>query len=763
MFLSSTSAPAWTELGPIPGPSQTGFLPNVAVTALALFNSGGQNLLRASTYGRGIWQFNLVVPPDYQLAISNSPQTVVSGHTATFNGTATALNGYANSVALSCVAGVTAPPSTCTIAPPAITPVSNTSFTVTASGRVGDYYFNVQGLGSDSNRTTHQAGVELHILSNNPDFALSEPTSFPTVNAGSTTTSGPISVTAVNGFTGTISLTCSLVSGTGSCSVNPATVTSIPSSPNVTVNATALTAGSYQLLVGGTSGATTHTLLIPFNVADYRLSGTQPLTLAPGAQGSATFTITPSTYYAGRINATCDASALAGATCTFNLGNPITVSLGSPVALGATINAPPNAAPGTYNINIDTQDTSGTPSHGSAVTLTVAQNFMLTSSTTTQTVTAGQITGPYNLTIAPVGASFGNAVTLSCSDLPAGTACAFNPSTPITPGNSSASVVITISTSASTSAGTYPVTVTASSSSLSHSVTVSLVVMSIISSTDFQLKVTQAYPANIDAGSSQTAKVSLTPNYNGTVNAICDASAISGAQCSITPPNPAPIAASTALVLSVALNVPQTTAPAAYTVNLTVADASGQPSHTLQLPLIVIPDFAINSTTPSQTVHAGQPSGPYNLTIQPVGASFNAAVTLACSSLPALAQCSFNPSAPVTPGNSSASVVMTISTTASTAALRRSSAFVYAMWLLLPGIVTGSVAAAGSGARRRLRLPGSFALLFLLLTLVSCGGVSNGGGGGGGHPGTPPGSYSITISGTSSGVAHSTQVALVVN
>ena len=83
--------------------------------------------------------------------------------------------------------------------------------------------------------------------------------------------------------------------------------------------------------------------------------------------------------------------------------------------------------------------------------------------------------------------------------------------------------------------------------------------------------------------------------------------------------------------------MPNTTAPAAYTVNLTIADASG-PSHTLQLPLTVIPDFVISSTTPSETVHAGQTSGPYNLTIQPVGSSFNAAVTVTCSSLPALAQ-----------------------------------------------------------------------------------------------------------------------------
>ncbi len=54
-------------------------------------------------------------------------------------------------------------------------------------------------------------------------------------------------------------------------------------------------------------------------------------------------------------------------------------------------------------------------------------------------------------------------------------------------------------------------------------------------------------------------------------------------------------------------------------------------------------------------------------------------------------------------------------------------------------------------------------MLFLFLTLLSCGGVSSGGGGGGGHQGTPPGNYSVTVTGTSSGNAHSTQVTLVVD
>src|SRR6202035_4053606 len=81
VFQSSTSSAAWTELGPSSGSQQSGFLPNVAVTALAIFNSGGQKLLRASTYGRGVWQYNLLELPDFAIAVSNTPVTVFPGVT----------------------------------------------------------------------------------------------------------------------------------------------------------------------------------------------------------------------------------------------------------------------------------------------------------------------------------------------------------------------------------------------------------------------------------------------------------------------------------------------------------------------------------------------------------------------------------------------------------------------------------------------------------------------------------------------------------
>lgn len=53
-------------------------------------------------------------------------------------------------------------------------------------------------------------------------------------------------------------------------------------------------------------------------------------------------------------------------------------------------------------------------------------------------------------------------------------------------------------------------------------------------------------------------------------------------------------------------------------------------------------------------------------------------------------------------------------------------------------------------------------LLILGLAVISCGGSSSSGGGGGGNvdPGTPPGSYIITVTGASGTVTHTTTFTL---
>ena len=449
VFGSSTSTPSWIELGPNAATNQPGFLPNVAVTGLGVFASGGQQLLRASTYGRGIWQFNLVVTPDFQVLVSNSPLTVFAGQSAAFNGTVTAQNGYANSVALSCVAGVTAPPSTCATSPSSLTPGSKTPFTVTVGGLPGDYTFGIQVAGSDVNHITHTVFVTLHLVSfgmtnpspatvtvprgdtsspvafqitaagsfnstvsvscttaivgatcaltpgstvsptvsapvhmtaaivvpagtapgsysaslqastsgapstvttsftlnvtANPDFVLNGPPSFPEVNAGSSGVSASISIDSQDSFSGTVKLSCPTTYGAGSCSISPNSVNFFPATATLTINGTSFSAGSYSLAISGTSGPTTHTLSIPFNVGDFSLTGPQTLSTVPGAQATANVKIASSFSYTGNINATCDATALPGAMCTLSPANPIVLASGGTSTLIATINVPNSA------------------------------------------------------------------------------------------------------------------------------------------------------------------------------------------------------------------------------------------------------------------------------------------------------------------------------------------------------------------------------------------------------------------------------------
>ena len=192
-----------------------------------------------------------------------------------------------------------------------------------------------------------------------------------------------------------------------------------------------------------------HSLTLSFNVGDYSIAGTQALSLEPGGHGTASLTLASSTFYSGQINATCDSSALAGAMCVLSPANPINVASGGSATLTAIINVPNGALPGSYPMNINTHDTTGAPSHPFTILVTLAQNFTLTSSTSSQTVTAGQTTGPFNLTVQPIGTSFPGPVTFSCaSGLPAGAQCLFSPSTPVTPGNTPQSIVMAISTAA---------------------------------------------------------------------------------------------------------------------------------------------------------------------------------------------------------------------------------------------------------------------------------------------------------------------------
>ena len=173
--------------------------------------------------------------------------------------------------------------------------------------------------------------------------------------------------------------------------------------------------------------------------------------------------------------------------------------------------------------------------------------------------------------------------------------------------------------------------------------------------------------------------------------------------------------------------------------------------------LTVNQDFALSRLTPAtQTITVGG-SASYNFNVLPVGTSFNNPVNLSCSGGPTISLCSFSPD-PVTPGNSSAGVVMTISTTAS-AASRSAVPGPIAYWAYVLGFALPALAFSGKrfvGGKRGPLLSALMGLFLLALFLSSCGGGgsnggsgSGGGGGGGQGQGTQPGTYTITVTATS--------------
>jgi hypothetical protein len=369
----------------------------------------------------------------------------------------TAAGSFNQSVTVSCttvIAGATCnlTPGT-TINPTSSSPVSMTAAVSVPAGTVAGsdpVTIQVTTAGLSTALTTSFTLV----VTSNADFSLTEPTSFPEVNVGSTGVSGPITISATGGFTGAVSLACPETFGVGSCSISPTSVSSFPATATLTINGTSFSAGAYSLSITGTSGSDVHSLAVPFNVGDYSISGTQSFSGFPNGQVTAKLTLTSLFSYSGSINATCDASALSGAQCVLT-PNPISLASDSTATLTVTINIPTDPAPGTYTININTQDSTGTLAHSSTISVMIPQDFAVFCSPTpcSQTVTAGQTTGAYNLAVQPVGSSFTGAVTLSCpKGLPSGAQCIFNPSTPVTPGSNAVDVVLSISTAATNAA-----------------------------------------------------------------------------------------------------------------------------------------------------------------------------------------------------------------------------------------------------------------------------------------------------------------------
>ena len=204
------------------------------------------------------------------------------------------------------------------------------------------------------------------------------------------------------------------------------------------------------------------------------------------------------------------------------------------------------------------------------------------------------------------------------------------------------------------------------------------------------------------------------------------------------------------------------------------------------LPFGVGTDFTLSANPTSGSALRGAMSASM-LTIHPaMNSAFPANVVLTCSGLPSESSCVFTSSAagftpgttgtlPATDGSAGdAQITVTFNTTAPSLlappgrdAWGPASAppLIVLAWTTLFLALAAAFALAAGRRRARLRWALASLLILSLAGLAAAcggGGSSGGGGGGGGNPGTPPGTYMITVTATSGNVMHSTNYSLTV-
>lgn len=178
----------------------------------------------------------------------------------------------------------------------------------------------------------------------------------------------------------------------------------------------------------------------------------------------------------------------------------------------------------------------------------------------------------------------------------------------------------------------------------------------------------------------------------------------------------------------------------------------------------VNPSFHLSVNQTALTIVAGQ-SGTATFTVTPQN-GFDSQVSFAVTGCPLEATCSFNPTS-VTPTSSAATSALTITTMAPSAAMQLpiapSDRPIYAF--LFPGLAMMTMFGMALGRRRSLygmRLCGLLIILTVAPGLISCGGGTGSGSGRStrvGNPGTPAGSYMVSVSATTSGSGTLSQTA----
>ncbi|QEE30737.1 DUF1349 domain-containing protein [Terriglobus albidus] len=300
--------------------------------------------------------------PDFSISDTPSSQTVTQGNSTTYTTTVSALNGFTDTVNLS-VSGLPTG-ATASLSPTSVSGSGSSTLSVTTATTTpaGTYTLTITG----TNGTVTHTGTVTLIVQGPADFSISASPSSRTVTQGSNATY-TTSISAVNGFTGTTSLSVSGLPTGASASFSPTSVAGSGSSTLTVSTATTTPVGTYTLTITGASGTLTHSATVTLAVqgpADFSISATPSSQTVTQGNGT-TYTTT-----IGALNGFADTVSLSvsglptGATGSFS-PTSVTGSGSSTLTVSTTTATPA----GTYTLTITGVD--GSLSHSATVTLVV--------------------------------------------------------------------------------------------------------------------------------------------------------------------------------------------------------------------------------------------------------------------------------------------------------------------------------------------------------------------------------------------------------
>jgi hypothetical protein len=416
-------------------------------------------------------------------------------------------------------------------------------FTATTSFQTANVPVQITGVGFfdyfEGQEGIAPNGIELHPIIDitfGPNFELSSSASsltIPQSGAGSSTISSSLS----GAFNSAISFTASGLPSGATASFSPTSIAAPGSgSTGLTILAGATTpVGTYNVMISGTGGGQTHSVIINLTVttgggASQQLlsnpgfengSNAAPWTVSPGVIDNSSFQAAHTGSWKAWLNGYGSAHtdtllqtvAIPATTTNANLSFwrhidtaettttkandtlKVQVRSSSGAVLATLVTySNLNAAAGYTQVSFDLIAYKGQTvqiylvgiENGSLKTSFVVDDFALNATTSgSTTADFGIAAGPASLTVTAGGSgastittttsgSFNSAVSLSTSGLPLGASASFNPSSIASPGSGSST--LTISVGPSTAVGSYSVVVNGSGGGKTHTATITLTV-----------------------------------------------------------------------------------------------------------------------------------------------------------------------------------------------------------------------------------------------------------------------------------------------